>query len=224
VGKFFDITPIIVVVDDHSTDGTIEVLNLYKQELDITIIRHDNNQGPGAAFKNGFSHILGLIGDNDIVVTIEADNTSDLCVLGKMVELLNRGYDVVLANVYGTGRIVGATLFRRFLSFWANLLMKLVFRIHGVDTFTSFFRTYRGSALKRLFAAYGENAITEKGFTCMLEILVKFHLLDMHIGQVPMLLDSKIRIGESKMKVIRNMRSTLALIGNYLFLGKYHPI
>ena len=224
VGRFFDISPAIVVVDDASTDGTIDVLRLYQREVNLTILTHEKNLGPGAAFRSGFSHLLSLLHDNDIVVTIEADNTSDLCVLGKMVELVNREYDVVLANVYGTGRIVGAVLSRRFISFWSNLLMKIVFRIHGVDTYTSFFRTYRGTALRRLFLVYGEDAITEKGFTCMLEILVKFNMLGMRIGQVPMLLDSKIRIGESKMKVIGNIKATLSLLGRYLLLRQYRPI
>jgi len=223
MGRFFDLTPVIVVVDDASTDGTISVVEFYQRDMDISVIRHNQNLGPGAAFKTGFSHLLSHLTDNDIVVTIEADNTSDLCIIGKMVELVNRDYDVVLANVYGPGRIIGASFIRRFISFWSNLLMKLVFRINGVDTYTSFFRAYSGASLRRLFAVYGQDAITEKGFTCMLEILVKFNLLGMRFGQVPMLLDSKIRIGESKMKVVKNIKATLALMSRYLFLRQYRP-
>jgi dolichol-phosphate mannosyltransferase len=224
VGRYFDLSPYAIIVDDASTDATPEVIDQYKEELNITLIHHEKNEGPGAAFQTGFKTILQKLNDHDIIITIEADNTSDLCVLGKMIELINRGYDVILANVYGSGKIVGADPIRRFISFLANLLMKIVFRIPNVDTFTSFFRAYRGKALKDLFINYGENAITEVGFTCMLEILLKFYLLGMSIGQAPMLLDSKIRIGESKMKVLRNMKATLAFMSRYLFQGQYRPL
>jgi dolichol-phosphate mannosyltransferase len=224
VGRYFNLSPKLTIVDDASTDGTLEVINQYSNELDITVIHHENNQGPGAAFKSGFAGILNQISEEDIIISIEGDNTSDLCVLGKMIELIDRGYDVVLANVYGSGKIVGADPIRRFISFWANLVMKMVFRIPNVDTFTSFFRAYSGKALKNLFSIYGERAITEAGFTCMLEILLKFHILGFKIGQVPMLLDSKIRIGESKMKVMRNIKATLAFMSRYLFQGQYRPL
>jgi dolichol-phosphate mannosyltransferase len=224
VGRYFDISPKIIIVDDASTDDTLKVIHAYIELLDIILVLHEVNQGPGAAFISGFSQIVDQLLDNDIVVTIEADNTSDLCVLGKMIELIHRGDDVVLANVYGPGKIVGAEPMRRLISFCANLFMKVVFRIPKVDTFTSFFRAYRGEALKRLFSCYGNDTITEKGFTCMLEILLKFHLLGMKIGQVPMLLDSKIRIGDSKMKVYRNMKASISFMGRYLFLGNYRPI
>ena len=49
----------------------------------------------------------------------------------------------------------------------------------------------------------------------MLELLVKLHSLKYKIAQVPMLLDSKIRVGKSKMKSFNNIKDTLRFTLKY---------
>jgi dolichol-phosphate mannosyltransferase len=223
IERFFDTRATIIVVNDGSTDNTLCLLKEYERDMRLLVLTHSQNSGPGKAFDTGFRRVLAEAGDDDVVVSIEADNTSDLCVLGRMIDRLNRGHDVVLASVYGNGKIVGAPLSRRLLSFAANGVMKLAFRIPEINTFTSFFRAYRCSALRALYDHYGDQAIQEKGFTCMLEILLKFHRMRLNLAQVPVLLDGKMRIGESRMKVVRNIEATLALIWRYLFTDSFEP-
>lgn len=215
---FFGYTYHIVLVNDGSTDQTVQIVTAYQEKgLPLTLLHHDTNYGPGKAFSTGFETVLTLANDHDMIVTIEADNTSDLCVLNRMFEQCQRGYDLVLASVYGEGRIVGAPVHRQIFSYVCNLLLQLLLRIRGVNTFTSFFRVYRASMLKRTLRLYGDKFIEERGFICMIELLVKFHHSGYKITQTPMLLDSRIRVGKSKMRSFKNIQETLKFLWKYFF-------
>ena len=107
----------ICLVDDGSTDSTVEKAQELAGDLPIEIIMNGENMGPGAAFDNGFRSIIKDSGDNDIIVTMEADNTSDLMILDSMVKQIKEGADLVLASCYAEGgKIEGTSLFRMMCS------------------------------------------------------------------------------------------------------------
>ena len=60
----------VIAVDDHSTDGSFELLErLSKQEPRIRVLRHERNQGKGAALRTGISKAsagIVLIQDADL--------------------------------------------------------------------------------------------------------------------------------------------------------------
>ncbi len=58
----------IVVVDDHSTDGTADLLALLQVKYEICVLRHSVNKGKGAALRTGFEGATG-----EIVLVQDAD-------------------------------------------------------------------------------------------------------------------------------------------------------
>ncbi len=58
----------IVVVDDGSTDGTAELLRQLEGQAHTLVVRHERNQGKGAAVRTGLEHATG-----DIVLIQDAD-------------------------------------------------------------------------------------------------------------------------------------------------------
>jgi len=71
----------IILIDDFSTDGTLEILNELKDKYKI--LYHDKNMGKGAALRTGFEHATG-----DIIVIQDADLEYDPVDYEPLVKLI----------------------------------------------------------------------------------------------------------------------------------------
>jgi dolichol-phosphate mannosyltransferase len=200
------------VVDDGSTDGTRAAALGLADGLTLTVLRHDENLGPGRAFATGFAHLAEFLGPDDWVVTMEGDNTSRPELLRKMFVRSREGYDVVLASpyLYG-GAIEHTTAWRVILSRIANVFVKEVLGLTGIATVSSFYRLYRASTLLHLQRCYGPGIVERAGFECMIELLLKMVYLRVTISEVPMTLDVALRAGKSKLKIVRTILGYFAV-------------
>ncbi len=190
-------------IDDFSTDETIKCINKYFKHTSFAIIEKKSNIGPGDSFNLGFEWILEHSkNENDKVVTIEADNTSDINILKNMITISNLGYDLVLASIYiQSGGFVKTNFFRKIISFTANMIFRTIFDIK-VSTLSSFYRVYHLSVLDRIKKKNG-TIVSEIGFISMLELLIKAIKVEATIIEVPMKLNSNNRKGKSKMKIFK---------------------
>jgi dolichol-phosphate mannosyltransferase len=193
---------LVLVVDDGSTDATAEIADQWPGPLPVRAVRLGRNLGPGAAFRHGFREALAIASAGALIVTLEADSTSDLDALEPMFALAVGGADVVLASVHGGGQLLNTSWTRRLLSAGASHATR---RALGLDarTVSSFFRVYRASALRQAFEVHGDALILESGFACKAEILMKLDRLGARVAEVPVSLDSARRIGASKMPLLR---------------------
>jgi dolichol-phosphate mannosyltransferase len=191
----------VLLVDDGSSDNTAEVAESHVGELPLEVLRQPVNMGPGRAFDRGFRRALEIGDDDSLVVTLEADTTSDLDALETMLERARNGADVVLASVHAGGELVNVGRSRRFLSQAAAYAIRAS---AGLDarTVSSFFRVYRSEALRSGYARHGDDFIREPGFACKAEILMKLTGLEVDVDEVPVDLDASRRVGESKLRVL----------------------
>jgi len=209
-GADFDVS--FLLVDDGSGDGTADLARSLGSDLPLTVISHERNRGPGAAFATAFEHLAGSLGPDDFVLTLEGDNTSRHELVVRMLRRSGEGDDVVLASpyLYGGG-VIHTTPFRVFVSHIANLLVKELLGVHGILTVSSFFRLYRGRILLRLQERHGPRILERNGFECMVEMVLKLVYAGATISEVPMVLDTSRRAGKSKLKFFRTARGYLAL-------------
>lgn len=99
----------VILIDDRSCDEITVITQALVKTMPLLVLDQRYSRGPGAAFLRGFRQALPLCRDEDLIVSLEADNTSDLSILPAMLERIQQRYDVVLASVYGPGgQIVGA--------------------------------------------------------------------------------------------------------------------
>jgi dolichol-phosphate mannosyltransferase len=203
----------VIIVDDGSADGTAAVIEGYREHIPVTLFRHEVNQGLGATIRDGLYYASKAAADNDTVITMDADETHTPGLILRMVRMIREGHDVVIASRYQPGaRVYGVSMFRRFLSYGASMLFRVVFSTSGVRDFTCGYRAYRGSVLRQAIATYGDGFVEASGFQCMIDILLKLRGLNVIFGEVPLILRYDLKQGKSKMRIGQTIRQSLALL------------
>jgi dolichol-phosphate mannosyltransferase len=202
----------VVFVDDGSRDTTVSRIRAAGGGIDVTVLEHGTNKGPGAAFATGFAHCAAFLESQDWIVTMEGDNTSSLDTLKHMLIRRKEGYDVVLASpyLYGGG-LANVKAHRAFLSFAANEMVKAMLGIRGIQSFSCFFRLHSAPIIGRLQDIYGPAIIESAGFECMVEMLAKLVRVGARISEVEMVMDWTKRRGASKMNVMKTIRGYFRL-------------
>jgi dolichol-phosphate mannosyltransferase len=202
----------VTVVDDGSSDNTAAIVRDAAQRLPVELVSHPRNLGLAAAMRTGLEHVADCSGEDDIVITMDSDNTHPIGLMPRLISMIREGHDIVIASRYQHGsRVLGVPAFRRMTATVAGMLFKLLFPIQGVRDYTCGYRAYRVSAIRKGIATYGDRFITEEGFSCMVDLLLKLSRLNLICGEAPMILRYDLKFGESKMPVGKTITSTLRL-------------
>lgn len=203
----------LVICDDGSRDATREVIEAWTHRLPVDLTMHPINRGLGETIRDALCLALKVASEDDVVVTMDADNTHPPELIADMLRQIKHGSDVVVASRYRPGaRVVGLSRFRQVLSWGARMIFRVALPIRGISDYTCGFRMYRAAVLRRAFATYGDQFVTERGFSCMAEILVKISRLKVRMSEVPLVLRYDRKAGVSKMRVGRTVVSTLKLL------------
>ena len=202
----------IIVVDDGSTDHTAECVRSIAGD-DLLLIQHAHNKGLGEAIKTGLLNALQLSPGVDVIVTMDSDNTHTPGLLMRMIMLLEEGNDVVIASRFRPGaRTIGVTLDREILSIGMSWIFRLLLPIRGVRDYSCGYRAYRSDVLRQAFDKWGDLFISQSGFSCMVDILIKLNRLNAIFYEIPLILRYDYKLGKSKMNVGITVRHTLSLL------------
>ncbi len=175
----------IIVVSDGSTDRTAEIAQGFQG---IKVIVFEQNQGYGAAIKEGFAQSSG-----SLVAFLDADGTCDPKYFAPLCRAaLNEGADVALGSRMGPDSKM-PPLRRLGNNFFASLLGLLSGRC--VTDTASGMRVLRRAALAKLYPLPDG-----MHFTPAMSARALFN--DLRIAEVPMSYAE--RIGNSKLRVIRD--------------------
>ena len=133
----------ILVVNDHSTDSTEQVLQQLARELPG--VRYVNNPKPGGfgfAIQTGLERFRG-----DAVCIVMADASDDPQDVVAYYRQLEAGYECVFGSRFVRGsRVVDYPLHKLLVNRLANKFIDVLFRLHFNDT-TNAFKAYRREAI-----------------------------------------------------------------------------
>lgn len=192
----------IVLYNDGCTDRTVESALEWKNRLNVEIIGKPVNRGLGEGLRCLVAHVAEHGAADDVLFVMDCDDTHHPRQFAGMLAALDRGFDVVIASRYRRGaRIAGVAPHRQLLSLGAATLFKLLHWCPGVLDYTCGFRGYRVALLKRATAHYGARLIEERGFACMVELLLKLNHLGAKMCEVPLDLRYDLKQSASKMDV-----------------------
>jgi glycosyltransferase involved in cell wall biosynthesis len=169
----------VLVIDDGSTDATVEVARRMGVDHLVVLPRH---QGLAGAFRAGLETSLTL--GADVIVNTDADNQYDLRDLERLVRpILEKRADIVV----GDRRVQGIrhfSLLKKLLHRLGDLVMERLSGIELLDS-TSGLRAYSREAALRL------NVFSK--FTYTLETLIQAGKKNLTVDHVPVRVNEKLR-------------------------------
>ncbi|MBI3611288.1 MAG: glycosyltransferase family 2 protein [Nitrospirae bacterium] len=211
----------IIVVNDGSTDDTAATVRAHADGMPIRLIEHAENRGLAEALRTGLVEAVAQSGPQDIIMTMDADHSHPPGLFFRMLRMIREGNDIVIASRYRPGaRVKGLSLMRRILSRVASWLFRIFHPIEGVKDYTCGYRAYRSDLLRRAFNEHGKAFISESGFSCMVDILLKLKPYRPIINEVPLILRYDMKSGTSKMKIAKTISETLGLMVRRIFTLK----
>lgn len=79
-----------IIVDDGSTDDTAALA----RQAGAVVVSHERNSGYDAALNTGFKKAVEL--GSEVIITVDADGQHDPSLLGKFIDRIDAGADVVV--------------------------------------------------------------------------------------------------------------------------------
>lgn len=203
----------VIVIDDGSADGTAAVARAASRRHPVRVAAHPRNLGLALAMRTGIDTALAYAGPEDVVVTMDADNTHPAALIPEMVARIDDGADLVIASRYALGGAEeGVPPLRRQLSHGIGVLMRLRFGLGGVRDYSCGYRAYRVRLLRAAAARYGARLIESRGFTVMAELLLKLAPFHPVVAEVPLHLRYDLKRGASKMRLFQTIGGYVGLL------------
>ena len=165
----------IIIVDDHSTDGTREKLERYSDNNTINVFYHESNMGKGSAIHTAIKNVSG-----DLIIIQDADLEYDPFDYNK---LLLPFFETDADAVYGS-RFIGGGKYVRIHFFWHFLANKILTFICNLFTNLNLtdietgYKVFKRSAINGL-------TLKEKSFSFEPEVTIKLAKKKCKFYEVP---------------------------------------
>ena len=193
LGEYLDDSYEVLVVDDGSTDDTVDVTERYP----VRLVQHTSNRGKGVAIRTGIAEAQG-----ENVVIMDADATYPVPAIKEMVELLG-DHDLVRGIRESDNRSMPGV--NRIGNWIFNKLLAISHGLEGTDHLSGLYAMRRSAAVK-----LGTEA---RGFDIETEIGIKARARGLREATIP--ISYLPRVGEKKLSP---WKDGLRIVGRVIVL------
>ena len=183
----------ILVVFDEKDDPGLEIVENFMQSH--TFVRPVFNQlgrGVANALREGVNHAAG-----EYILIFAADEVGPVLAIEDMISLMDQGCGLVSCSRYAYGgRRLGGSFIGYILSYSANKLLRLFTKVRLSDSTTGI-KMFRRSDFDRL--CHVSNSV---GWAIAFEMAINAQIMEMKLGEVPIISIDRLFGGKSTFKVI----------------------
>jgi glycosyltransferase involved in cell wall biosynthesis len=173
----------IIVVDDGSSDDTEQLCIING----VTVVRHPYSKGNGASIKTG-----ARVAEGDILIFMDADGQHNPEDIGRLLDQLNQGFDMVIgARSASSQASVGRLCANSFYNWFATLMVG-----QKVEDLTSGFRVVKAEYFREFLY------LLPNGFSYPTTCTMAFFRSGYSVGYVPIIASR--RVGKSHIKLIKD--------------------
>lgn len=192
----------VLVVDDHSTDRTAEIVRAASvTHQRVRLLASADGKGKGAAVRTG-----ALAAVHDAVLVVDADLAGDLAAVPRMCELLTDA-DAVLGSRLLPGAVLepSRTVRRRGAAWVFRTVVRVATPLRVSDPQCGF-KMFRREPLQR-----HARAMSTTGYAYEVELLVRLAQSGAVLVDLPITWreghDSKVRVGRDGVEMVREVWS-----------------
>jgi dolichol-phosphate mannosyltransferase len=159
----------VLIVNDHCTDKTVQIINKLISDKKIKNLRIVDNKRSGC-FANAL--ITGLENfDTDLVVPMMGDLCDQVETIPEMVKIIENGFDIGVASRYmKEGKKINSPRLQGFFSWAVCFSLKILCNLPTWDV-SNAYKMYRKEVIKKVFPALVGNAGTDFSMQLFLKAL-----------------------------------------------------
>lgn len=179
----------VILVDDNSNDLTPKICDeLGRKYKNVRVIHRKDKPGMGNALKDGTE-----IAKGDVIVWVMADLSDDLNAIPKMVNKIDKGFDMVFGSRYVKGGSPGdLSLLKRLASNGFSILTRISMGINVHDV-TNAFRAFKRDVFNIAKPECGDFGISP-------EFALKAHIMGFKLAEIPVVYKNR-KMGKQKFKI-----------------------